>query len=199
MDLSLSNLAVAENPPWAFQPTTSVDPTAVLVQAKPYGLDFENAIRTKLSSVFATSKSVEFDRQVLLALHDSPLRRAQAELLDATLDGQLFFAIPMAQRFPYNSDLLICRPLSKQVKLRELLRSSYAVEFSQVLLLHLIAFLIDRVADYWNAVAQARTAWKSNLALIAFRQQLKAGLRFKPLHTPSLLIPRSIHPIGSAA
>lgn len=195
MDLSLSNLAIVENSSWASQPTEVVDATTV---AKPFGLYFENAIRTKLTSVFATSKSVEFDRQVLLALHDSALGKCQAHLVDATLNGQVYLAVSTPR--VRNSLLFVQHnDFSLHAEFRALLRSSYGVEFAQLLLLHLIALVIDRIADYWNAIAQARTAWLINLVLIAFRQQLKAGLQFKPLHTPLRLFPSSIHPIEVSA
>jgi hypothetical protein len=193
MDLSLSNLAVVENPPWI-----SSDPDAV---AAYFESSLRDALKTKLRSVQGATQSVELNRQILLALHEFRLRKAQTELIEATLDSQLHFRhskVPCLQSVNHEVDLVVYYDtLPKQVRLSDFLPSSYAVEFSQVLLLHFLSFLIDSIADYWNTVAQARAAWKSSAS--TFRQLLERALQFKPLHTPSRMIPRSIHPIGSAA
>jgi hypothetical protein len=212
------------NPPWVLEPSDAASCASMTAYAtaKPPGVlepgaaagyasmtayattNFDSlltdALRTKLHSINGTTQSVEFERQVLLALHDSPLQRAQTELVAATLDSQLHFgyAAPLLQRVNYDVDLVVYNDvLFRQDRLSDFLLSSHAFEFSQVLLLHFFSFLIDRVADYWNAVEQARRAWRSSAS--TFRQLLERALRFKPLHTPSRLIPRSIHPIGSAA
>lgn len=193
----------AANPPWVVvEPGDPAGYASVTAYAiTNFDSWLTDALRTKLHSVYGTNQSVEFERQVLLALHDSPLQRAQTELVAATLDSQLHFGYgktPLLLPVKYDVDLVVYNHgLPRQPKFSDFLPSSYALEFSQVLLLHFFSFLIDRIADYWNAVAQARRAWKSSAS--TFRQLLERALQFKPLHMPSLLIPRSIHPIGSAA
>lgn len=197
MEGSFSNFVVAENPPWALESTGAAGWTTVEVEAPSYGIFFANAIRTKLSSLYGTSQSIEFDRQLLLALHDSSLTRVQAELVEHTLGPQLYDAYSVAIPRP---------PLPRQVfvindilpRLEDFLASSHALELRQLLLLHLFSFL-DRVADYWNAIAQARAAWLIDLVLVAFRQQLKSGLLFKPLHKPIRFLRSSVHPIEVSA
>lgn len=200
MDLSLSNFVVAENPPWASQ-SRSAGWATVKAQAPIYDGFFKKALRRKLFSVYGASQSVELDRQVLLALHDSPLLKAQIELLDSTLDGSIrlgSFAKGTTLRESHDLDVIVLNDILPHPDcLSDLLQTSYAYGFGQILLLHFFSFLIDRIADYWNAIAQGRRAWRD--LRVTLRQLLERTLRFKPFHTPFLMIPRSIHPIDLAA
>ncbi len=74
---------------------------------------------------------------------------------------------------------------------------SRGVQYSRLVLFHIISSLIDKWVDFWNNFAEARLSWQSLTA--AFREFLNRNLRFKPLFIPLRLTPRSLHPIESAA
>lgn len=200
MDLSLSNWVVAENPPWASQPMAA-SWTTVKAQVPAYEGFFTQALKRKLVSVYAASQSVELNRQVLLALHDSSLTKAQSELVNYTLEGSIrlgSLAKRTALREANDVDVLIINDILPHPScLSEFYPKSYAFGFGQILLLHFFSYLLDRIADYWNATALGRLVWRD--IGVKLRHLLERALQFKPFHTPSRLIPRSIHPIGSAA
>jgi len=78
-------------------------------------------------------------------------------------------------------------------------RPYWGWEFAQQAFFDYFSTLIDKVADYWREVVSAREIFKSFSIGTKLRQGIQTALRFKPLHTPVQIVPRSIHPIESVA
>jgi hypothetical protein len=154
-----------------------------------FDLSLTDALRTKLNSLYGTRNSIELDRQLLLVLHGDChasiqwFQEEEPQVFDAY--GEPFHTTSIRNNVVAYDDIL--------PKLSDFLPSTYAFEFTQILLLHFFSSLIDRFADYWTSVGQARLAWLR--LVVAFLQQLKRSLSFKPLHTPVRLFRSSIHPI----
>lgn len=206
---------VLENPPWvgvSLIPRMSVFeiPASNSLPAHPdlnaytvVNFDgwFTDTLRAKLVSV-DTTQSIELNRQVLLALHDSghsPVQWVEVADLDESFGPQVYDAYGVAlPRKPIEVDLLTFGELHGPYgHLWNTVPSAYAFEFAQLLFLHVLSFVIDRIVDYWNAIAKARSAWL--FTSVIFRALRTRRLAFKPRHTPLRLIPSSIHPIEQAA
>jgi hypothetical protein len=129
-----------------------------------------------------------------LALHDSSLIKAQIDLVDITLEGSIrleSYTKSTTLRESHDVDVLVFSEILPHPDcLLAFYSKSHAFGFGQILLLHFFSFLLDRIADYWNAIGLARLVWRD--IGVKLRQLLERALQFKPFHTPSRLIPRSI-------
>jgi hypothetical protein len=190
---SVSDFALMDTTSEFLEPVDAADcGTLQAYVTASFDWSLTDALRTKLNSLYGTRNSAELDRQLLLALHDD----CHAQILwfeGAQEQPQLFDAYgqPLPTK-PRSSDILVGYN-DILPRLSDFLPSTYSFEFTQILLLHFFSSLIDRLADYWTAFAQARLAWLR--LLVAFLQQLKRSLSFKPLHTPVRLFRSSIHPV----
>lgn len=71
-------------------------------------------------------------------------------------------------------------------------------EVEQLAFLDYFSTLVDKFADYWRRIVDARETFKDFSVRTRLHQRVKSALKFKPLHTPVQIVPRSIHPIESA-
>jgi hypothetical protein len=195
------------------------------------------ALENKLSRIASTVKSVEFNRQCLLAKHN--LRTISHEIKSKGVRiAQLLIPVSSTSSAPNSSfsyfeadffpSMVRCwyglRPVgfaayplnapSRRVPLEPMEtelyvnldvplpeRSPYARLTYEMDLRFFQYFssLIDRVAEYWREIVNAREAFKEFSIGTRLRQHLRSALKFKPLHTPVEIVPRSIHPIELAA
>jgi hypothetical protein len=192
--------------------------TQPFLQAKPkefLDASLLSALQDKINQLAATVKSVEFNRQCLLATHS--LRTWSHHRSSTRLPTISYFA-PSYHRiserrnwasraFVYDiwsgffpdEDPRPLRDIQKLQSVRSNAKLYGGYEIAQLAFYHYFSTLIDRVADYWRGVVSAREVFKSFSIDIQLQQRIKTGLKFKPLHKPVHIVPQSIHPIESVA
>ena len=187
-----------------------------------------SALQDKINQLAATVKSVEFNRQCLLATHSLRTwshHRSSTRLPTISYFAPSYHGISERRKwasraFVYDiwsgffpaEDPRLLRPvpigplevdpfldIQKLQSIRSNTKSYSGYEIAQLAFYHYFSTLIDRVADYWRGVVSAREVFKSFSIDIQLRQRIKTALKFKPLHKPVHIVPQSIHPIESVA
>lgn len=195
-----------ENPPWVDcqGDEAAASPTVVIIDS----FAFTKVLQTKLLTLSQEVRSPEFNRQALLAVYDcTSLNTNTQQVFDLStrVGPQLYdaYGVPIPRQpilppcgtvhftdLAWSFDLDVFGTLAAP-------SNSYIL--AQLLLLHLVSFLIDEIAAYWKQIVRAREVFRFALVLIALRHQHKCGFLVRSFHTPLRFSRRSIHPIASAA
>lgn len=138
-----------------------------------------DAFRTKLRRVAPTG-SVDFDRQLLLAAYDNGFAQQEIAGVQAACELDVFTSL-CSQATPWE----------------ECVESSGLNPF--LALFQFFSFIVDEIARRCREAVRFKAKALAGSIAIGLRHRLRCGLKFKHLHTPLQLFPRSIHPIELSA
>ncbi len=189
------------NPPWVKTYRDALGSRLIVIDS----LDLTHVIQTKLRNLSQEVRSPEFSRQVLLALYECTSENTKVFSLTEPPDQQLYdgyeVLVPRQPLSNADDDITQFSDFNSTCDIdvfSSLVAQSNSFTVAQLLLLHLFAFLIDEVANYWRRIVREREALSFNLVLIALRHQLNCGFLIRSLLTPLLFFRQSIHPIALA-